>query len=168
MRRTRAGTRARQSADASTLVKMARRLSESGSRIEDQLWQRRLIELINERLARRNDDAIESALDELASSSQRAYDDLADMAESCAESTLVDIDGRPHDVLLLTLPLLAWSRYRLPTTTLSAGVVESLDGAVVRPPARARRPGRDRRPPVLDRPVAGGVLRRAPAHGTAR
>jgi hypothetical protein len=46
---------------------MARRLSESGSRIEDQLWQRRLIELINERLARRNDDTIESALDELAS-----------------------------------------------------------------------------------------------------
>ena len=126
MRRTRAGTRARQSADASTLVKMARRLSESGSRIEDQLWQRRLIELINERLARRNDDAIEAALDELASSSQRAYDDLADMAESCAESTLVDIDTRPHDVLLLTLPLLAWSRYRLPATTLSAGVVENL------------------------------------------
>jgi hypothetical protein len=126
MRRTRAGTRARQSADASTLVKMARRLSESGSRIEDQLWQRRLIELINERLARRNDDTIESALDELASSSQRAYDDLADMAESCAESTLVEIDSRAHDVLLLTLPLLAWSRYRLPATTLSAGVVENL------------------------------------------
>ena len=126
MRRTRAGTRARQSADAATLVKMTRRLSESGSRIEDQLWQRRLIELINERLARRNDDAIESALDELASSSQRAYDDLADLAESCAESTLVDVDGRPHDVLLLALPMLAWSRYRLPTTTLSAGVIENL------------------------------------------
>ena len=95
MRRTRAGTRARQSADASTLVKMARRLSESGSRIEDQLWQRRLIELINERLARRNDDAIEAALEELASTSQRAYDDLADIGESCAESTLVEADGRP-------------------------------------------------------------------------
>jgi hypothetical protein len=126
MRRTRAGTRTRQSADASTLVKMTRRLSESGSRIEDQLWQRRLIELINERLARRNDEAIEAALDELATTTQRAYDDLADIAESCAESTVVDIDGRPHDVLLLALPLLAWSRYRLPTTTLAASVVESI------------------------------------------
>lgn len=126
MRRTRAGTRARQSADASTLVKMARRLSESGSRIEDQLWQRRLIELINERLVRRNDDAVDAALEELASSSQRAYDDLADLAESCAESTVVDIDGRAHDVLLLALPMLAWSRYRLPTTTLATSVVEGL------------------------------------------
>jgi hypothetical protein len=126
MRRTRAGTRARQSADAATLVKMTRRLSESGSRIEDQLWQRRLVELINERLARRNDDAIEAALDELASTSQHAYDDLADIAESCAETTVVEIDGRPHDVLLMALPLLAWSRYQLPTTRLAASVVENV------------------------------------------
>ena len=126
MRRTRAGTRTRQSADASTLVKMARRLSESGSRMEDQLWQRRLIELINERLARRSDDAIEAALEELAGATQRAYDDLADIAESCAESTQVEIDGRAHEVLLLAMPMLAWSRYRLPTTTLAVGVVESV------------------------------------------
>jgi hypothetical protein len=105
---------------------MARRLSESGSRLEDQLWQRRLIELINERLARRTDDAIEAALDELATASQRAYDDLADIAESCAETTLVEVDGRPHEALLLALPLLAWSRYRLPTTTLATSVVENL------------------------------------------
>ncbi len=126
MRRNRASTRARQSVDAETLVKMARRLAESGSRLEDQLWQRRLIELINDRLVRRNDDAIEAALDDLARTSQRAYDDLADLAESCAESTVVDIDGRPHDVLLLALPLLAWSRYKLPTTTLSEAVLDNV------------------------------------------
>ena len=126
MRRSRASTRARQSVDAETLVKMARRLAESGSRLEDQLWQRRLIESINDRLARRNDDAIEAALDDLARTSQRAYDDLADVAESCAESTVVDIDGKPHDVLLLALPLLAWSRYKLPTTTLSAALLDNL------------------------------------------
>jgi len=126
MRRNRASTRARQSVDADTLVKMARRLSESGSRLEDQLWQRRLIELINDRLARRSDDAIEAALDDLARSSQRAYDDLADLSESCAESTTVDIGGKPHDVLLVALPLLAWSRYRLPATTLAAATLDGL------------------------------------------
>ena len=126
MRRNRASTRARQSVDAETLVKMARRLSESGSRLEDQLWQRRLIESINDRLARRNDDAIESALDDLARTSQRAYDDLADLAESCAESTQIEIDGKPHDVLLLAMPLLAWSRYKLPATTLSSAVLDNL------------------------------------------
>jgi hypothetical protein len=126
MRRTRAGTRARQSVDADTLVKMTRRLAESGSRLEDQLWQRRLIELINDRLARRSDDAIDTALEELARTHQRAYDDLADLAESCAESTVVELDGRPHDVLLIALPLLAWSRYRLPATTLVPAITDNL------------------------------------------
>jgi Protein of unknown function (DUF2863) len=126
MRRTRISSRARQSVDAQTLVKLARRLSESGSRLEQQLWQRRLIELINDRLGRRNDDAVEAALDDLARSSQPAYDDLADLAESCAESTVVSIDGQPHDALLMALPLLAWSRYRLPTTTLVAAVCDNL------------------------------------------
>jgi hypothetical protein len=130
MRRNRASTRARHSADAETLVKMARRLAESGSRLEDQLWQRRLIELLNDRLARRSDEAIDAALDDLARTSQRAYDDLADLAESCAESTAVEIDGKPHDVLLLALPLLAWSRYKLPATTLPASVLDNLRAQV--------------------------------------
>lgn len=126
MRRTRVSPRARQSADAETLSKMARRLSESGSRLEDQFWQRRLAELLNDRLVRRNDDAVEAALEELARTSPRAYDDLADLAESCAEATLVTIDNRPHDVLLVALPLLAWSRYKLPTTTLSAPLLDNV------------------------------------------
>ena len=126
MRRTRVSSRSRQSVDAQTLGKLARRLSESGSRLEEQFWQRRLIELINDRLGRRNDDAVEAALEDLARSSQPAYDELADLAESCAESTVIDIDGQPHDTLLLVMPLLAWSRYRLPTTTLSSTVCESL------------------------------------------
>ncbi|HKO68601.1 MAG TPA: DUF2863 family protein [Burkholderiaceae bacterium] len=126
MRRTRVSSRSRQSVDAQGLVKLARRLSESGSRLEEQLWQRRLIELINDRLGRRNDDAVEAALEDLARSSQPAYDDLADLAESCAESTVIDIDGQPYDTLLIAMPLLAWSRYRLPTTTLSSGVCDAL------------------------------------------
>jgi len=52
MRRNRFVSRARQSADADTLTKLARRLSESSSRIEDRLWERRLSEVLYDRLAR--------------------------------------------------------------------------------------------------------------------
>jgi hypothetical protein len=126
MRRNRFISRARHQADADTLAKLARRLSESGTRIEDRLWERRLVELVNDRLSRGFGDAIEAALDELGSEHPRAYDDLADLAESCAESTTVEIDGEPHDALLLAIPLLAWSRYRLPATTLSPAMVEAV------------------------------------------
>jgi hypothetical protein len=43
MRRNRFISRARQHADADTLAKLASRLSESATRIEDQLWERRLV-----------------------------------------------------------------------------------------------------------------------------
>ncbi len=126
MRRNRFISRARRSADADTLGKLARRLSESASRLEDRLWERRLVELLNDRLARGFDSDIDVALDELAKTSPRAYDDLADLAESCAESATIDIDGRPHDALLLALPLLAWSRYKLPAANLSAALVDAV------------------------------------------
>lgn len=126
MRRTRYISRARHSADAETLAKLSRRLAESGSRIEDRLWERRLAELINDRLTRGFADAIEAALDDLARTNARAYDDLADLAESSAEGATIDIDGKPHDALLIAIPVLAWSRYKLPTTTLSSTLVDNV------------------------------------------
>lgn len=126
MRRTRQVSRARQSADADTIGKLARRLSESGSRIEDRLWERRLVEMLNDRLARGFGDAIETALDDLAKANHAAYEDLADLSESCAESTAIDIDGKPHDALLIAVPMLAWSRYKLPTSTLANGLIENV------------------------------------------
>jgi hypothetical protein len=126
MRRSRYISRARHHADADTLAKLARRMSESGTRIEDQLWERRLVELINDRLARGFEEAIDAALDELAASNARAYDDLADLAESCAESNTIEIDGKPHDGLLIAMPVLAWSRYKLPASTMSVSVVDNI------------------------------------------
>jgi hypothetical protein len=126
MRRSRYISRARHHADADTLAKLARRMSESGSRIEDHLWERRLVELINDRLARGFEEVIDAALDELSTSNPRAYDDLADLAESCAESSTIEIDGKAHDGLLIALPVLAWSRYKLPAVTLAASVVDNI------------------------------------------
>lgn len=126
MRRTRHSSRARQSGDADTLIKLAKRLSESGSRMEDRLWERRLAELLNDRLARRDDDPIDAALDELAAGQQAAYDDLADLAEACAESRSLDIDGQPWEALLVMVPLLAWSRYELPATRLAPHVLQAV------------------------------------------
>jgi hypothetical protein len=130
MRRNRLISRARSSASADTLAKLARRLSESGSRIEDRLWERRLVEAINDRLARGFAGDIEAALEELSRTQARAYDDLADLAESCAEGATIDIDGEPHDALLINVPLLAWSRYRLPATTLASSLVDAIGAQI--------------------------------------
>ncbi len=126
MRRNRFISRARHNADAETLAKLARRLSESGSRVEDQLWERRLVELIVDRLSRGFGEAVDVALDDLSRSNASAYDDLADLAESCAEGATIEIDGKPHDALLIAMPLLAWSRYKLPSVALSPAVADNV------------------------------------------
>lgn len=131
MRRNRFISRARHNADAETLAKLARRLGESGSRIEDQLWERRLVELLNDRLSRGFDADIDAALDDLSRTNARAYDDLADLAESCSESATIEIDGKAHDALLIAVPLLAWSRYKLPTTGLASALVDNLGVQIV-------------------------------------
>lgn len=131
MRRNRFISRARHQADADTLAKLARRLSESGSRLEDRLWERRLVELLNDRLSRGFGEAIEAALEDLGAEFPRAYDDLADLAESCAESATIEIDGQAHDAMLLAIPLLAWSRYRLPATALSAAMLANVTTQVL-------------------------------------
>lgn len=125
MRRSRYFSRARHHADAETLSKLARRMSESGSRIEDRIWERRLVELINDRLSRGFDEVIDAALDDLATNHAGAYDDLADLAESCAESASFEIDGARYEGLLVALPVLAWSRYKLPCGALPAAVVDN-------------------------------------------
>ena len=125
MRRSRYFSRARHHADAETLTKLARRMSESGSRIEDRIWEHRLVELINDRLARGFDEVIDAALDDLATNHAGAYDDLADLAESCAESGTLEIDGKRYEGLLVALPVLAWSRYKLPSGALPAAVVDN-------------------------------------------
>ncbi len=130
MRRNRLISRARTSASAGTLAKLARRLSESGSRIEDRLWERRMFESLNDRLSRGFADDIDAALEELSRTQARAYDDLADLAESCAESATVEIDGKAQDALLLALPLLAWSRYRLPATALASSLVDAIGAQI--------------------------------------
>jgi len=130
MRRNRLVSRARTSSSASTLSKLARRLSQPGSRIQHRRWERRLVEAVNDRLARGFADDIEAALEDLSRTQARAYDDLADLAESCAESATVEIDGKPHDALLLAVPLLAWSRYRLPATALSASLVDAIGAQI--------------------------------------
>lgn len=126
MRRNRFISRARHGGDTETLTKLASRLSESGTRLEDRIWERRLVELLNDRLTRGFDSAIDAALEELSRTNSRAYDDLADLAESSAESASIEIDGQAHDALLIAAPLLAWSRYRLPAAALSAAIVDAV------------------------------------------
>ncbi|TCJ18146.1 DUF2863 family protein [Parasulfuritortus cantonensis] len=112
----------RLSRDAERLVWLAKGLAESGSRAEDGWWEEELATLIGKMLGAGQEDALNQALDRLHETNGRAYDDLADLIEAASESPRSE--GRR--CLLLAMPVLAWSRYRIPDRKLPAGLLANL------------------------------------------
>lgn len=109
---------------AEQLVRLATGLVESGSRAEDRYWEAQLCLVIDELLADDDEEVLNAALDHLYSAEIRAYEELADFIEARAENALRVSDE--HEILLLAAPVLAWSRYRIPATSVPAAVLANL------------------------------------------
>jgi hypothetical protein len=128
MKRSRFSRRTKQTPDTDELIRLATQLSLSGSRLEDDFWERRLAGLIDRLLAGNDETAMNAALDHLYGAGGRAYDELADMVESCAECGHHAMAGAgvDQDVLLFAAPVLAWSRYAIPAGPIAPEVLSNL------------------------------------------
>lgn len=124
MKRTRFGRRGGLSRDAEQLVWLATGLAESGSRPEDRFWERKLATIVDGLLDADDEDTFNEALDHLYAANPRAYDELADYVESRAETARHDDES--HEVLLIAAPVLSWSRFRIPATSIPAAVLANL------------------------------------------
>lgn len=124
MKRTRLKRRGGLGRNAEQLVWLASGLAESGSRVEDRYWDRQLSARLDGLLADDEEETLNAALDHLFSASPPAYDELADYIESRAESAA---GASPeHDILLIAAPVLAWSRYRIPATSIPSAMLANL------------------------------------------
>jgi hypothetical protein len=115
MKRNRFTSRKRISADATELSRLAIGLAESGSKLEDLFWQNRLAELVDKLFHDGAEDDFTGSLDRLFDTHAMAHDDLADTIEAHAESCVLSHLGQEFDILLFAAPLLAWSRFSIPT-----------------------------------------------------
>ncbi len=126
MKRSRFASRSRISADATELSRIAAGLAESGSKIEDAFWEARLGELVDSLLQSGAEDDLNAALDRLFDTNPTAHDELADMIEARAETGTLAHAGQDFDILLFAAPVLAWSRYSIPSGTLPKSALEAL------------------------------------------
>lgn len=122
MKRRRLHTRHRPSRDSERLTWLAQGLTDSGSRLEDAWWEGELTALIEKLLHGGDEDALNQALDRLHETNPRAYDELADLIEAGCEISRDTGVGR----LIIALPVLAWSRYSIPTRSLPAASLDAL------------------------------------------
>ena len=126
MKRTRFGSRDRLSRDAAELQRLAIGLSESGGKLEDSFWENQLAELADDLLKGGAEDDINTALDRLFEANPRAHDELADMVEARAETGRLETNGQEFDIQLFSAPILAWSRFSIPASTLPKATLEAL------------------------------------------
>lgn len=126
--RTKSSQRA--SPDVERLVADAISLAASGSQIEDRFWEERLNVRLMRLLKSQNQNVIDAALDQTFRINTVAFEVLADSAETLAESLTMEHDGQIWDVLLLALPIVAHTRYQIPSGALPVNIVESTAAAL--------------------------------------
>lgn len=126
MPRSRSHTSTRLTRDASRLVSLALALNSSGSRVEDLFWEEQLKVSIPKLLRGGHDAPLEAALDHLAQTQPGAYEVLVEQAETLTECALIEKNGVQYDVLLIVAPMVAWTRYAIPTGPIGASALQAL------------------------------------------
>lgn len=126
MKRRRLYSQPRLGRDAERLVWLAQGLADSGSRAEDAYWEGELSTIVIRLLGKGEEEVLNQALDRLHETNARAYDELADLIEAHAEAGLLETPEGPRQVLMIAMPVLAWSRYGIPAGKLSAAVLANL------------------------------------------
>ena len=130
----------RTSPDVERLVADSISLAASGSKIEDLFWEDHLNLRLMRLLKSQNQNVIDAALDQTFRINTVAFEVLADSAETLAESLVMEHDGEQWEVLLLALPIVAHTRYQIPSGPLSVAAVEAtataLHNAIASPDTR--------------------------------
>ncbi len=119
MPRTRSASPTRLTRDAAKIVSLALALHSSGSRVEDTYWENQLASVLTKLMRAGSDPVIDAALDHLAKTNVGGYEVLVEQCETLSESCVLDKDGTEFDVLLVVAPLVAWTRYSIPTASLT-------------------------------------------------
>ena len=120
----------RSSPDVERLVADAISLAASGSHLEDQFWEGRLNVRLMRLLKGQNQNVVDAALDQTFRINTVAFEVLADCAETLAESLVMEHEGQNWDVLLLALPIVAHTRYQIPSGALTDHIVEATASAL--------------------------------------
>lgn len=114
------------SADSQRLASLSQSMVRASSRIESRNWEARLDALLQKQLAHQQLQAIDSALDHLFHTDLDAYDALLDSIEAISSSCTLEHEGKTYDALLLAVPVLAWTRFSIPSGPIGTAAMQAL------------------------------------------
>jgi len=114
------------SPDSQRLINLSRAILQAGSRLEQRAWEQHLDLLLARLLKSGHQKTLDGALDRLFTVEPDAYDVLMDAAEAGSEACVIEHDGTAYDTLLVALPILAWTRYAIPSGPVPAEILGTL------------------------------------------
>lgn len=114
------------SADSQRLASLAQSMVRASSRIEARSWEARLDTLLQKQLSHNQQQAIDNSLDHLFHTDLDAYDALLDSVEAISSSCTLEHDGKRFDALLVAVPILAWTRFNIPSGPINATALQAL------------------------------------------
>src|SRR5260221_3434954 len=126
MARTRAKSPPRLTRDAERLIALANGLNASGSLTEDRFWEGEMSALAARLLEHGNDAPIDGALDHLYQTNLGAYVTLIELVEIESESLTVMQGDRAWQALLIAAPVVAWSKYAIPSGAIAPDEADTL------------------------------------------
>ncbi|HEX3096119.1 MAG TPA: DUF2863 family protein [Usitatibacter sp.] len=126
MARTRAKSPPRLTRDAERLIALALGLNASGSLTEDRYWEEQMSALAARLLENGNDAPIDGALDHLYQTNLGAYDTLIELVENESEALVAMQGDRAWQGLLVAAPIVAWSKYAIPSGTIPKEAAQTL------------------------------------------
>lgn len=126
MPRTRAKAHLRLTRDAERLIALSNGLNASGSLTEDRFWEAEMSALTAKLLENGNDAPIDGALDHLYATNLGAYDTLIELVENDSESLVVMQADHAWQALLIAAPIVAWSKYAIPSGAIPRGEADAL------------------------------------------
>src|SRR5256885_5055990 len=126
MPRTRAKSPHRLTRDGERLIALSLGLNASGSLTEDRFWESEMSTLVARLLENGNDAPIDGALDHLYQTNLGAYDTLIELVDSESESVVAMQGDRAWQALLIAAPVVAWSKYAIPSGTIPREEADTL------------------------------------------
>ncbi|WP_019141280.1 DUF2863 family protein [Noviherbaspirillum massiliense] len=126
MRRPSKASSRKHSGESQRLITLIEGQILAASRLEERTWERNVDSQLNKLLKSGYQDVIDAALDQLFKSDLEAYDVLMEAVEAASESCVVEHDGVQYEGLLIAAPILAWTRFSIPSGSIPADMVVTL------------------------------------------
>lgn len=105
--------------ETQNLVDWCCALYDSGSHIEDEFWEAKLVQAISKLLNSGKEQNLTAALEYLSDYHPDGFEILLDYAENLSSTCQLDLDGQRWTASLVSAPFACWTRYQIPNRDLN-------------------------------------------------